>query len=67
MIELSRKLSQNIPHLRVDWYEVNGKLYFGELTFSTCGGFIPFKDDKWDIELGKLLELPKQNSHTEDK
>ena len=62
MIKLSKILSKNIPHLRVDWYEVNGKLYFGELTFSTCGGFVPFEDEKWDIKLGNMLVLPNINN-----
>ena len=38
MKELSALLSKGIPHLRVDWYEINGKLYFGELTFTPAGG-----------------------------
>lgn len=58
MMELSRLLSKNIPHVRVDWYEVNGKLYFGELTFSTCGGMIPFVNKEWDMKLGRLISLP---------
>lgn len=57
MKEFSAILSRGIPHLRVDWYEVDGKLYFGELTFSTCGGMVPFADEKWDKKLGKLIDL----------
>lgn len=52
-------LSKDIPHLRVDFYEINGKLYFGELTFSTCAGFIPFESEKWDVIMGKWIKLPK--------
>lgn len=58
MIEFSRILSKNIPHVRVDWYEINGKLYFGELTFFTCSGFIPFENEEWDYKIGKMLKLP---------
>lgn len=54
---LAEKLSKNIPHLRVDFYEVNGKVYFGELTFSDGGGFVPFKPEKWDNIFGEWLEL----------
>lgn len=59
MKKLSAELSKNIPHVRVDWYEINGKLYFGELTFFTCSGFIPFEDEKWDYKLGELIDLTK--------
>ncbi len=57
MKKFSAILSKNIPHLRVDWYEINGKLYFGELTFTTCAGMIPFADDKWDKKLGDMIDL----------
>ena len=59
MIELSKKLSVNIPLVRVDFYEVNGKIYFGELTFSHFSGMMPFEPEEWDEKLGKLIELPK--------
>lgn len=60
MKEYSRILSKNIPHLRVDWYEINGHLYFGELTFTTCSGFIPFDDEKWDYKIGNMLKTMKK-------
>ena len=50
-------LSKGIPHVRVDFYEIDGRLYFGELTFSTGAGFIPFEDEKWDRELGNYIDL----------
>lgn len=57
MVTLSRILSQNIPHVRVDWYNVNGKIYFGELTFFDSGGL----EDKreWDVVFGDLIDLSK--------
>ena len=57
MKEFSAILSKGIPHLRVDWYEINGKLYFGELTFSTASGFIPFNSETWNKRLGGLIDL----------
>lgn len=57
MIELSRKLSANIPFLRVDLYEINGKVYFGELTFSPCAGLMPFEPPKADFEVGEMLDI----------
>ena len=57
MKKFSAILSRGIPHLRVDWYEIDGKLYFGELTFSTCSGMVPFEDGKWDKKLGDMIDL----------
>lgn len=58
MIALAEKLSKGIPFLRVDFYNVSGKIYFGELTFFPATGFGRFTDDKWDLKLGEWLELP---------
>ena len=58
MKEMAEKLSQNIPHLRVDFYEANGKIYFGELTFSHWSGFTPFEPEEWDLTFGQWLKLP---------
>ncbi len=60
MIVLAEKLSKNIPHVRVDFYEVNGKIYFGEMTFFHYSGFTRFNPEKWDFELGKLINLPNK-------
>ncbi len=59
MMKLAEKLSQNIPHLRVDFYEVNGKAYFGELTFSHWGGLMPFEPEEWDKTFGDWIKLPE--------
>lgn len=60
MKELAAVLSENIPHLRVDFYESNGHLYLGELTFFHWGGFVPFEPEEWDEIIGSWLSLPKQ-------
>ncbi len=57
MVQLSKKLSKDIPHVRVDWYEVNKKLYFGEITFFDGAGFTPFNDYKDDLLLGSWIDL----------
>lgn len=57
MKEFSRILSKNMYHLRVDFYEINGHLYFGELTFITCSGLIPFKKQEYDELLGSYLDI----------
>lgn len=61
MKTLAAKLSQGIPHVRVDFYEVNGKVYFGELTFSHWSGFIPFDPEEWDYTFGSWLTLPSRS------
>lgn len=62
MIELAKTLSEGLHHLRVDFYEVNGKLYFGELTFYHFSGFQPFLPEKWDKIFGEWLEIPIKNN-----
>lgn len=60
MIKLAEKLAKNIPFVRVDFYEIDGKLYFGELTFFPGSGFEEFTPEEWDKKLGDMLELPKE-------
>ena len=57
MIQLAEKLSKNIPFLRVDFYQINGKIYFGELTFFPAAGFAKFEPEEWDEKLGELIDL----------
>lgn len=58
MIILAEELSKGIPFLRVDFYEVAGKIYFGELTFFPGSGMEEFNPEAWDLKLGQLIELP---------
>ncbi|RBP42239.1 ATP-grasp fold amidoligase family protein [Garciella nitratireducens] len=58
MVHFSKILSRNIPFVRVDFYEVNGHLYFGELTFYPGSGFEEFTPEKYDYILGSWLKLP---------
>jgi len=53
MIELARKLSKEFPFVRVDLYNIQGKVYFGELTFYPWSGYVRFTPDKFDFILGK--------------
>ncbi len=57
MKKLARKLSKGIPEVRVDFYDINGQVYFGELTFYHQSGFAPFSPEEWDLKLGQLLGL----------
>ena len=58
MIRLAEKLSEGIPQLRVDLYEVDGKIYFGELTFFSQGGCDSTITEEADLILGRKLKLP---------
>ena len=59
MLEFATKLSRGIPFVRVDFYEINGLLYFGELTFFPGNGFEEFTPLEWDYKMGSWLKLPK--------
>lgn len=58
MIKLAAKLSEGIPQIRIDLYDVSGKIYFGEMTFYHHGGIVPFHPQKWDYEFGSWIKLP---------
>lgn len=57
MLEVAGKLSEDFPHVRVDLYEEEGRVFFGELTFYHFGGFTRFEPDEWDFKLGEYFKL----------
>lgn len=57
MIAIAEKLSYGFKFLRVDLYNVKGKIYFGELTFYPAAGVGVFVPKEWDEKLGTLLKL----------
>lgn len=59
MVQLAEQLSENIPFVRVDFYEIDGKPYFGEMTFYPGSGFEEFIPESADYELGELIKLPE--------
>ena len=61
MKELASKLSKGLPEVRMDFYDVNGKVYFGEFTFFHWGGLMPFEPREWDLKFGDWIKLP--NNH----
>lgn len=63
MIILAEKLSKDICHVRVDFYEINDKIYFGELTFFDSAGFGKFEPEEWDYRFGKMLKLPMESKN----
>jgi hypothetical protein len=58
MKALAAKLSAGTPQLRVDFYEVDGKVYFGEMTFFHCSGMEAFHPEQWDRTFGDWVVLP---------
>lgn len=58
MVAIAEKLSKGLPHIRVDLYECNGQIYFGELTFFDGSGFDKIEPLEWDYKIGKMLKIP---------
>lgn len=52
---LAEKLSKGIPHVRIDLYDINGKVYFGEMTFFHWSGMMPYEPEEWDYKFGEWL------------
>lgn len=55
MKKIAVALSQNIPFVRIDLYEIDGKPYFGEITFYPAAGFGDFRPKEWNYKLGKMI------------
>lgn len=58
MWQLASKLSEGIPHVRVDLYCIKGNIYFGELTFFDSSGFAEFDPQEWNYKFGEWIKLP---------
>ena len=61
MKQIAEKLSEDFPFVRVDLYNINGKIYFGELTFYPWSGYVQYTPDWFDFELGEKFVLPHRN------
>ena len=57
MIKIAEILSKDFPHVRVDLYNIKGKIYFGELTFYPASGYEKFQPDEFDFELGEKFDI----------
>ena len=64
MIKIATKLSKDIPFVRIDLYEIHEQVYFSEMTFYPCAGWLPFDPPEWDLELGKYIQLPVEKIDT---
>ena len=58
MVEFAEKLSANLPFSRIDFYNTNGRIYFGEITFFPNSGMGKFNPAEADNQLGKMIKLP---------
>lgn len=61
MLDIATKLSADKPFSRIDLYNVNGKIYFGEVTFYPGTGCSVFVPDEWNERLGDMLQLPEKS------
>lgn len=61
MIEFAERFAKEIPFVRVDFYEINNQLYFGEITFFPGSGYEEFTPEEWDYTLGSWIDLSKVN------
>lgn len=57
MINIAKKLSEDFDYVRVDLYNIDNKIYFGEMTFCDSGGFGKFTDKQWDYRLGNCWNI----------
>ena len=61
MIKIANRLSSKFPFVRVDLYSIKSKIYFGELTFYPCTGYLSFKPDDFDYKLGEEFDFGPNN------
>lgn len=64
MIQIAEKLSEGFPHVRIDLYNIGGRIFFGEYTFYHGGGMNEFSPREWDYTFGSWFKLPEP--YTED-
>lgn len=60
MKELAARISKGLPHARIDLYNVEGQIFFGEITMYHGGGFCKFEPLEWDYKFGELIKLPNK-------
>ena len=61
MLSYAETLSKDFPAARIDLYCIEGKIYFGEITFFPWSGYMKFTPDSFDYKLGECFKLPKRN------
>jgi hypothetical protein len=58
MLEIANTLCTGFHHVRIDFYRVNGQIYFGEMTFTSASGLEHFEPKEWNLKLGNMIKLP---------
>lgn len=61
MVNLAMKLAKPFPHARIDFYVINEKIYFGEITFTDNAGFGKIKPNVFHEKMGSWIKLPPEN------
>lgn len=64
MKELAAALSAGFPFIRIDFYNINGDIYFGEMTFFHDDGVVPLHPAEWNKRLGDMITLPQDDPGT---
>ena len=59
MIDYARKLAAPFPHCRIDFYNIDGKIYFGEITFFHCSGYTVIEPHEEDLKVGSWIPMDK--------
>lgn len=62
MIRLAERLGEGIPQVRIDMYNIEGQIFFGEMTFFPWAGMMPFDPEEWDMRFGQLIRLPESRA-----
>ena len=62
MLEIAKELSKDFPFVRVDLYNIDGNIYFGELTFYDGSGYKGYISDEFDFIMGDKFVLPKKTN-----
>jgi len=59
MVKIAKSLAEMVPSpfVRIDLYSIWGEIYFSEVTFSPCGGMLPFQPEEWALKIGDWIKL----------
>lgn len=60
LIDCAQKLSQRFPHARVDFYDQDNRIIFGEITFFDGSGYMKYEPDEFDFTAGEMFDLPEK-------
>lgn len=61
MIKVGERLSEDLPYTRIDLYDVDGKIVFGEITFYPWSGYVKYHPDSYDFQLGSYFDISSFN------